>query len=137
MSDRSFPDTNILVYTDDHGAPEKQAKALNLIERCRTHELGVVSTQILQEYYVTSTRKLTLLPDTAKPTVELFSRFELASIRFEDVLSAIDLHRSDQISFWDALVIRAALRSGCSVLYSEDLQAKRKFGELEVVNPFR
>jgi predicted nucleic acid-binding protein len=66
MSVRSFLDTNVLVYTDDGDAPEKQAKAQEIVERCRSERTGVVSTQILQEYFVTATRKLRVPPEAAK-----------------------------------------------------------------------
>ncbi|MFL6232833.1 MAG: PIN domain-containing protein [Thermoanaerobaculia bacterium] len=137
MSARSFFDSNILVYSDDARAPEKQARALGLIERCRIERTGVVSTQVLQEYFVTSTKKLKVPAEISRRKTELFSHFDLVRIGIDDILAAIDLHRSHQFSFWDALIVRAALRSGCSFLLSEDLQAGRKIGDLEIVNPFR
>jgi predicted nucleic acid-binding protein len=137
MSARSFLDSNILVYTDDAEAPEKQARALDLIEHCRIEHAGVVSTQVLQEYFATATKKLKVPAEVARRKVELFGNFELLRIGIEDILAAIDLHRAHQLSFWDSLIVRAALRSGCSLLFSEDLQTGRKIGSLEIVNPFR
>ncbi|HET9211844.1 MAG TPA: PIN domain-containing protein [Thermoanaerobaculia bacterium] len=137
MSARSFFDSNILVYSDDASAPEKQARALDLLESCRVAGTGVISTQVLQEYFVTSTKKLKIPAEVARRKTELFSHFDLVRIGVEDILAAIDLHREHQISFWDALIIRAAIRSRCSVLLSEDLQDGRKIGGLEIVNPFR
>jgi len=136
MSARSFLDSNILVYTDDAGAPEKQARALDLLERCRTDRTGILSTQVLQEYFVTATKKLKISPEIVRRKTELFGRFELVRIGFDDILAAIDRHRLHQISFWDALIVRAALQSGCSILFSEDLQAGRRIDGLEIVNPF-
>jgi len=136
MSARSFLDTNILVYTDDADSPEKQSRALEIVEQCRSERTGVVSTQILQEYFATVTKKLRVPTEDAKRKAELFGRFNLIRIGLDDILAAIDLHRLHQFSFWDALVVRAALRSGCSVLFSEDLQAGRKIEGLEIVNPF-
>jgi len=136
MSARSFLDTNVLVYTDDGGSPEKQAKAQGIVERCRSERTGVVSTQILQEYFVTVTKKLRVPPEAAKRKMEIFGRFNVFQIALEDILTAVDLHRLHQFSFWDALVVRVALRSGCSVLFSEDLQAGRRIDGLEIVNPF-
>jgi predicted nucleic acid-binding protein len=66
MSARSFFGSNILVYTDDAGVPEKQARALDLLERCRSERSGVVSTQVLQEYFVTATKKLKVPAETAR-----------------------------------------------------------------------
>jgi predicted nucleic acid-binding protein len=137
MSVRSFFDSNILVYTDDTGAPEKQAQALDLLERCRIEQSGVISTQVLQEYFVTSTKKLKVAVEVARRKAELFGHFNLVRIGLEDILAATDLHRIHQISFWDALIVRAALRSGCSVLFSEDLQTGRRINGLEIVNPFK
>jgi predicted nucleic acid-binding protein len=136
MSARSFFDSNILVYTDDAGAPEKQALALDLLERGRIERSGVISTQVLQEYFVTATKKLKVPSDIARRKTEIFGHLDLVRIGFEDILVAIDLHRAHQISFWDGLILQAALRSGCSVLFSEDLQAGRKVQGLEIINPF-
>jgi predicted nucleic acid-binding protein len=136
MSGRSFLDSNILVYTDDAGAPEKQARALDLVERCRIDRRGTVSTQVLQEYFVTATKKLKVPTEVARRKTEIFVRFELVRIGFEDILAAIDLHRIHQLSFWDALIVRAALLADCSILFSEDLQTGRQIEGLEIVNPF-
>jgi predicted nucleic acid-binding protein len=136
MSARSFLDSNILLYTDDARAPEKQAAALDLVERCRFERRGVISTQVLQEYFVTATKKLKVPAEIAKRKTELFGRFELVQVGLGDVLAAIDLHRAHQLSFWDALIVRAAIRAGCTVLFSEDLQTGRKIEGLEIVNPF-
>jgi predicted nucleic acid-binding protein len=136
MSGGSFLDTNVLGYTDDDRALDKQEQALVLVERLRREGTAVVSTQVLQEYFVTATRKLGVPLDTARRKVEIFSRMDLVVIGREDILAAIDLHASHQTSFWDALLIRAASRFGCSVLYTEDLQHGRRYGDLEVINPF-
>lgn len=136
MRGRSFLDTNVLIYTDDRGAPEKQEIALSLVERCRSQREGVISTQVLQEYFATVTRKLGVPAETARRKLELFARLDCTTIGVEDVLAATDLHRLHQVSFWDALILQAALRSGCSVLYSEDFQTGRRIRGLEIVNPF-
>jgi predicted nucleic acid-binding protein len=136
MPARSFLDTNLLVYTDDHGQRRKQQAALAVLERCRRTSSGVVSTQVLQEYFVTATRKLGVPVEIARRKVQVFGRFDLFLIDFEDILAAIDLHRLHGFSMWDALVVRAATRSGCSVLYSEDFQHGRRIDGLEIVNPF-
>jgi len=136
MNGRSFFDANVLVYSDDGDFPDKQAVALELLARGRRDRKGVVSTQVLQEYFVTAIRKLSVPAEAARRKVELFSRFDLIAIQLEDILAAIDLHRLHQLSFWDALVVRTALRAGCTRLYSEDLQSGRRFDGLEIVNPF-
>jgi predicted nucleic acid-binding protein len=136
MSVRSFIDTNILVYTDDQDAPEKQRVALDLVEQLRLQRIGVVSTQVLQEYFTAAIRKLHVRPDIARRKVEIFARLDLVQVDLDLILSAIDLHRLHAVSFWDALIVRAALANGCAVLYSEDLQMGRRINELRVVNPF-
>jgi predicted nucleic acid-binding protein len=136
MSARSFLDTNVLVYTDDQDSPEKQRRALDLVSECRRTRIGVVSTQVLQEYFVTATRKLGVAAEVARRKTEIFAGLHLVTPGLGDILGAIDLHRLHRLSFWDALVVRAALASGCGRLLSEDLQHGQRFEGLEVVNPF-
>jgi len=136
MTGRSFFDSNVLVYSDDHDNPAKQEVALDLLARGRRERKGAVSPQVLQEYFVTVVRKLTVPAEVARRKVEIFARLDLVVIHLEDILAAIDLHRLHQISFWDSLIVRAALRAGCSRLYSEDLQSGRRIDGLEIVNPF-
>ncbi len=137
MAARSFLDSNILVYTDDHDAPKKQARALALVEQARLEGWGVVSTQVLQEYFVAATAKLRVPPEVARRKVELFGRFSLVQIDLPDILGAIDFLRLHGIGFWDALILRAAQRAGCATLLTEDLHHGARFDGIEVVNPFR
>jgi predicted nucleic acid-binding protein len=111
-------------------------RALNLIAEHRRARTGVVSLQVLQEYFVAATRKLRLDAAIARRKVELLSEFDVAIPEVADVLAAIDLHRLHAFSFWDALVIRSAKQTGCSVLFSEDFQAGREIDGLQLVNPF-
>ena len=137
MSARSFFDTNVLVYTDDKAAPAKQRRAVELVAEHRRAGTGVVSLQVLQEYFVTVTRKLKVDPRVARRKVELLAEFDVATPGVADILAAIDLHRLHDFSFWDALILRAAHQAGCSVLLSEDLQEARETNGVLVVNPFR
>jgi len=137
MSARSFFDTNVPVYADDKAAPAKQRRALDLISQHRRDGTGVVSLQVLQEYFVTVTRKLHVDPAIARRKVELLAEFDVAAPRVPDVLAAIDLHRLHGLSFWDALVLRAAKQAGCGTLLSEGFQAAREVDGLQIVNPFR
>jgi len=137
MRARSFFDTNVLVYADDKAAPAKQRRALDLIAEHRRARTGVVSLQVLQEYFVTVTRKLHLDPRIARRKVELIAEFDVASPEVADILAAIDLHRLHGVSFWDALVLRAAKQAGCSILLSEDMQGNREIDGLQIVNPFQ
>jgi predicted nucleic acid-binding protein len=136
MSARSFFDTNVLVYADDDDAPAKQRRARDLVYEHRRNGTGVVSLQVLQEYFVTVTRKLKLNSQIARRKVELLAEFDVAVPQVLDILAAIDLYRLHAFSFWDALVLRAAQQAGCSVLLSEDFQHGGEIDGIAIVNPF-
>lgn len=137
MSARSFFDTNVLVYADDKAAPAKQRRALELLAEHRRAGTGVVSLQVLQEYFVAVTRKLKVDSTIARRKVELLAEFDVAAPQVADILAAIDLHRLHGFSFWDGLILRAAKQAGCGVLFSEDLQEAREIDGVRIVNPFR
>ncbi|SRR6266567_5051155 len=136
MPARSFFDTNILIYADDKAAPAKRRKALDLVAEHRRARTGVVSLQVLQEYFVTVTKKLQVDAAIARRKVELLSEFDVAAPEVGDILAAIDLHRLHRFSFWNALILRAAKQSGCSILFSEDMQGSREVDGVRIVNPF-
>jgi predicted nucleic acid-binding protein len=137
MPARSFFDTNVLVYADDKAAPAKQRRAIDLVAEHRRTRTGVISLQVLQEYFVTVTRKLRVDAAIARRKVELLTEFDVAVPEVADILAAIDLHRLHGFSFWDALVLRAAKQAGCSVLFTEAMQDAREIDGLQIVNPFR
>jgi len=136
MPARSFFDTNVLIYADDKASTAKQRRAIDLIAEHRRARTGVVSLQVLQEYFVTATCKLRVDAATARRKVELLSEFDVATPDIADVLAAIDLHRLHALNFWDALVIRSAKQSGCRVLFSEDMQAASEIDGVRIENPF-
>jgi len=136
MPARSFFDTNVLVYADNKAAPAKQSRALALVAEHRRAGTGVVSMQVLQEYFVTVTRKLGVDAAIARRKVELLAEFDVAAPELGDILGAIDLHRLHGLSFWDALVLRTAKQSGCTILFSEDMQDRREIDGVRIVNPF-
>jgi len=137
MTARCFVDSNILIYADDRSAGPKRDRARELIRESMAAGTGVLSLQVLQEYFAVATRKLGISADSARQRIELLSRLDVVILGVEDLLAAIDLHRLHRFSIWDALVIRAALNAGCRVLYSEDLQDGRRIDGLEIVNPFK
>lgn len=137
MTVRSFFDTNVLIYADDADQPEKKSIAAELLNAHRRDRTGVLSIQVLQEYFVVATRKLKIEAVAARRKIELLSDFDVVVPELEDVLAAIDLHRLHGFSFWDALVVRAAKRSGCRVLLTEDLQHLREVDGVRIVDPFR
>jgi predicted nucleic acid-binding protein len=133
---RTFLDTNVLLYCDDLADRAKQAKAQELTLKHRIQRTGVISLQILQEYFVNATRKLGLDPATARRKVEVYARFHLVEPKVTDILAAIDIHRLHGFSYWDALVLRMAKQAGCAVLLTEDMQHGQEFDEVRIVNPF-
>ncbi len=136
MTVRSFVDTNILVYADDRRDREKQKTARDLLHRGIEKGRLVLSTQVLQEYFVSATRKLSISPEVARRKVELYSTQPVVVVQPDLILQAVDLHRQHQISFWDSLIVCAAAVSRCRVLYTEDLQAGFAYRGLNIVNPF-
>jgi predicted nucleic acid-binding protein len=133
---RTFFDTNVLVYSDDPRDPIKHRKALDIIKNHLSQRSGVVSLQVLQEYFVNATGKLKLDAELAKRRVEVFAKFQVAEPTVADVLSAIDLHRLRGLSFWDSLILHCAKQSGCRVLLSEDLQHGQVIDGVRIINPF-
>ena len=136
MSALSFFDTNVVVYADDKSAPAKQRRALQLLEDHRRAGTGVVSIQVLQEYFVAAIQKLRLDVTIARRKTELLAEFDVVVPGVPDILAAIDLHRLHRFSLWDALVFRAAKQGGCRVLFSEDLQHGLDLDGVRIINPF-
>lgn len=131
-----FVDTNILVYADDGNAGPRHEMSVNLIEEAMTSGHGVISTQVLQEYFVNATRKLGIEASEAKLNVELYSRLGVVQVRLIDILAAIDLHRLHQLSLWDALIIACASAAGCDRVLTEDLQHGQVISGVKIENPF-
>ena len=133
-----FVDTNILVYAYDRGAGTRHAKAFRLIEQLWQHGNGILSTQVLQEFYVNVRRKAQR-PVTAEQARALISDYMAWNPIVNDgaaMLDAIDLEKRFQLSFWDSLILAAAQKGGASIIYSEDFNHGQKFGSVEVRNPF-
>jgi predicted nucleic acid-binding protein len=137
MTARFFVDSNVLVYADDRSAALKRDRARELISELLREKAGTLSLQVLQEYFAVATRKLGISAAGARRRVALLGRLDVVLLGVPDLLAAIDLHRLHGFSIWDALILRAALKAGCRVLYTEDLQDGQLIDGLEVVNPFR
>ena len=135
---RSFFDTNILVYMFDHDAPVKKAQAQELLQKETEAGRALLSTQVLQEFYVTVTRKLKLplQAEVAEEVVHNLAVLPLVEISGSHILGAISRSRRWQVSFWDALILEAAINGGATVLYSEDLQHGQVIEEVRIENPF-
>ncbi|HZT55103.1 MAG TPA: PIN domain-containing protein [Burkholderiaceae bacterium] len=131
-----FFDTNVLVYVFDRAEPAKQALAQELVTEHMSARDMVLSTQVLQELYVTLTRKKRLGTADALEVVTTFAQERVVPASADTVLRGLALSQRHQLSAWDALILQAALDAGCTTLFSEDFQAGARFDDLVVVNPF-
>lgn len=131
-----FIDTNVLIYADDLDAGDKNRKARSIVADALTRATAVLSTQVLQEYFVVATRKLGVDPAIARRKVELLARLDVVRIDVGLVLGAIDLLRLHSLSFWDALILKSASMAGCTRLLTEDLQHGQIVEGVRVENPF-
>lgn len=136
--ERYFVDTNLFVYAYDASADNKKEVAVDLISGLWVSRAGCVSVQVLQELFVSLTRKVPrpLAGREAAALVEDLSAWTVHSPGPPDVLSAIELHERADVSFWDAMVLTSARSLGCRTLYSEDLDAGQSYDGVVVVNPF-
>lgn len=139
MGGRAFVDTNVLVYLFDRSEPAKQAVASRVWAEEAPGRNLVLSTQVLQEFYSVVTREgeSTLSSEAAERVVLRLSEGPVVVLEPAMVLSAIRRARRARISFWDALIVEAALAGGCARLLTEDMQHGRDFDGLRVENPFR
>ena len=135
---RSFFDTNVLVYLFDRDAPDKQEMSRALFASEAQGGRLIISTQVLQEWYVTVTRKLAepLPAKDAEQTLRHFATFPVVRIDIEHVLGAANRCQVLGFSFWDALIIETALSSGSRILYTEDLQHGQVIDGLEIIKPY-
>ena len=135
---RSFFDTNVLLYLFDNAVPVKKARAQKVFSEEVEAGRAVLSTQVLQEFYVNVTRKLAepLPSEVAEARVRDFARLPLVRVDEAMIVAAIERQRSMSFSFWDALILEAALRGGADRLLTEDLQHGQETEGLRVENPF-
>ena len=138
MSGHIFVDTNILVYLFDAGTPAKQHQVQEIFSSQEHQKRLVLSTQVLQEFYVAVTRKLTIPLDSAKALQAVQDLSVLPVIQIDPPLIFLAIKRSQaaRLSFWDALILEAALIAGATLLYSEDFQNGQVIGDLRIMNPF-
>lgn len=138
MGDRAFVDTNVLVYAHERGAGAKHEAARALVERLWQDRSGIVSTQVLQELYV-NVRRVARNPLSgleATQLVEDYLSWEVVVNDAGSILEAIKLEARHALSFWDALIVQAAIAGRADVLYTEDLNPGERYGEVRVVDPF-
>jgi len=138
MNGKCFVDTNVLVYAHDRSAGRRYQLAKELLERLWIERRGVLSTQVLQEFCAAVLRK------SARPAkmeeleerLDAFLHWEVVVNSAAAALEALQLQKRHQVSFWDALILRAAAVAEADVLYSEDLSHGQSYGRVQVVNPF-
>ena len=139
MSDKCFLDTNIFIYSFDRDNPQKQEIAKKLISDTLQNGTGIISYQVIQEFLNVATRKFKTpfsIPDCQRyisvilePMCEVFSSIELYH-------HALEIMETWRYSFYDSLIISAAIKADCSLLHSEDLQNGQKIKAVEIINPF-
>lgn len=131
---KQFIDTNILIYAVNSASP-KQAPARELLRGLRRKGNGVISTQVMQEFYQNATRKLQIEAAAAADLTRHLRRFEVVPVTPDLIEDAMKLHSAGQTSFWDSLIVCAASFAGCSTLWSEDLSHGQAVLGVRVVNP--
>ena len=138
MNGSVFFDTNVLVYLYDTDSPQKQDKARVLLEEHGGSGNAFLSTQVLQEFYVNVSRKFAarLSHEEAFEATKSLSRLPLVQVDVSLILGAVSLGKQLQVSFWDSLIIQAALRARWRRLLTEEFQHGRIIDDLRIENPF-
>ena len=132
----TFVDTNVLLYSQDRRDDRRRGLAQGVLGDLWSSGTGVLSTQVLQEFYNAGTRKLKLAPSSARQVVALYAEWPVVETTAQLIVSASLLHERHSFSFRDAMVVEAALLSGATTLLTEDLQDGRWIGDLTIANPF-
>ena len=136
--DRVFVDTNIIIYAYDVTSGNKHKVAGDILADLWTSGTGVISTQVLQEFFVNVVQKIPRPIDQklAKNMVKDFLKWRVVVINGDCILDAIDISMKHRCSFWDSMIIEAAIRGGAALLLSEDLQDGQVIQGVTVKNPF-
>jgi predicted nucleic acid-binding protein len=134
--DKTFIDTNILVYTIDTKNKKKQYAAQRIFKEITGNEKAVISTQVLQEFYNASTTKLNVDKLLVKSILHGFGNMEIVQVNMDIIEKGIDISILSQVSFWDGLIIAAAEFAQCSTIISEDLNNGQIIRGVRIVNPF-
>jgi predicted nucleic acid-binding protein len=138
MSDRTFIDTNILLYSRDASEPEKQAIAESVLRKHWESRTGRISIQVLNEYFVNVTRKLKpgLAAAEAWEDVESLMVWNPVALDSALLTKGYLILQRYPLSWWDALIVAAADMADCTRILSEDLSSKQEYNGIRVVNPF-
>jgi predicted nucleic acid-binding protein len=140
MNGKYFIDTNVFVYSFDDRQPVKKARSMALIQDGLKSGTGITSTQVIQEFLNVATQKFAvpIKPEDSKvylrlvlnPLCQIYPNLALYE-------SCLELQGETRYSFYDSLILAAALQGGCKILYSEDLQDGQEIRGISIVNPFR
>jgi predicted nucleic acid-binding protein len=133
-----FLDTNILIYAHDRSAGDKHIRAKELVRELWQSGEGCLSVQVLQEFYVNVTQKVSkpLAAEVAAQIIADLSLWQVHRPGVEDILDAIRLQDRYQITFWDAMIVASAIQMGCQTLWSEDLNPGQVYDQVRVQSPF-
>ena len=132
-----FIDTNILIYSMDQFDPVKQKKCRAILKSLKNEQRGVISTQVMQEFYVAATKKLGAQPLTVKDILNSFERFVTVIVAPAIIKEAIDCSIINRLSFWDALIVAAAESANCEKIWSEDLNDGQVIRGVRIENPLK
>ncbi len=137
--DKVFLDTNIIIYAYDATAGEKHRIARDILVDLWNSGRGLLSAQVLQEFFVTVTRKIQnpIGPELAGDIIDGFLKWDTVSITAESVADAIGIHLRYKYSFWDSMIVEASIRGGAALLLTEDFSGGQKIGDLRIKNPFK
>ncbi len=132
-----FIDTNILLYSLDQHDSKRQNLSRQKLKQITQKDQGVISTQVLQEFYVAAVQKMGVEPLVAKGILASLENFEIVVIQIPLIKDAIDCHILNQISFWDALVVVSAASAKCDLLWTEDLNSGQVIHGVQIENPLK
>lgn len=137
MNDKTFVDTNVLIYAHDVDAKAKHKVAKDVLRNLWSERGGVVSMQVLQEFYVNVTRKIAspIPKDAARMVVNTYAVWCVETTPAE-ISAAFRIEDESRIGFWDALIVASAVKCGATRILSEDLNAQQKISGLRIENPF-
>lgn len=137
--DKVFVDTNVLVYAYDKDAGEKHRIAVDIMKDLWRSGLGTISTQVLQEFFVTLTKKISAPLDISvvRDTIRRLSKWDVLLIDVETIIRATEIQERYKYSFWDSLIIASAIAGGAKTIISEDLADSQIIQGITIKNPFK
>lgn len=135
-SGKIFIDTNILIYSIDKNDYQKLETSRLVISELTQHQAAVISTQVINEFYVVATKKLKSDALAVKRLISSFNQFEIVNPDIEIIKDAIDISILNKISYWDALILSSALSAKCNSVYSEDMNDGQLINGIKIINPF-